>query len=907
MPDLPKRNFAIQLVGLGGTGTDIIASLMKNKGALASLLRTEGLRVSCMALDVADDAIPNLLRAYDGAREELKQRNIPAERLFLVANSVKFPNPGVMFDYVRGYPAYLQRENDVLPADYKPWLSATIQIPPLAGGVGRQRALAKAIYGLNYHVLQLVRDAISSFKEHVVSSTLQPIVFVIYGVGGGSGGGMVPDFARHLRKELGSGVPMIGLAVLPCSGDDPPAKGASAFSALVESGISLDRGVNSALVSKLGTPYETPFNAFFVVPLAPAYGQGKGRPFAHRTIDQAIVDILVNCLNFDLADLLAHVGCNVDLEGQWLHTLSTISVAYPVQEYIDLTKSYLGTLDKMSILRKEKREMFGGTSIADTGGIKGLLRATRGELADIYRKWLISRGKYNPAKFEETVLDLLRDDRSTDTDFAMHLKGAHESIMDQFEELYRTVRAVGLGAPEGTLEARIRKLIFEVYDLATDLPQRPQEFEAKVPDIVTGLREDLVTAHQLAPRQVQLVRDVIDLASLVQDYVSALHLYLETRKLADKLYRQIEATEISATREEDLATIRKIANPELVVLSSLVSSLISPLGTELRNMDEHLTNCRRMKRVLAEDERVLDGLTQGVEEQKLMLDAEKRRLERDMQRVRPIFTSPAKKRYLESKMGEIKQRLALLEEESDSHRVRLIKVREKTREYNDIEKKYQVGSAYRSLVPEIINAGMEYRDRLSQLSADRGFYERTGELTEAEQLKIMQRILEGDERALSRENVLNEILDHDHLTRYLASVLNLFRLPDTLGLSAEYRTDFLWLTIVTPPGIWNKELEKDVTTALSGYVKEDVSRSLYVRQIDSEDPWKVRFLLVAAKARPSWLNFYPDMKQHYDTRPPTEKQLSHSFLLEYGYLPSDDDPVRVANELGLLKVRNTHQ
>ena len=907
MPELLKRNFAIQLVGLGGTGADVITSLMKNKAALTNLLRTDGLRMSCMALDVADDAIPNLLRSYDEAREELKQKNITADRLFLVANSVKFPNPGVMFDFVKGYLTYLQKECDTLPEEYKPWLSATIQIPPLAGGVGRQRALAKAIYGLNYHVLQLIRDSISAFKEHVVSSTLQPIVFVIYGIGGGSGGGMVLDFARHLRKELGSGIPIIGLAVLPCSGDDPPAKGASAFSALMETGIALDRSMNRALVSKLGTAYETPFNAFFVVPLSPAYGQGKGRPFAHQTIDRAIGDILVNCLNFDLADLLAHVGCNVDLEGKWLHTLSTISVAYPVQEYIDVTKFYLDTLEKTTVVRKEKREMLAGTSVSNTGGINGLLRANRSQLSDIYRKWLVSRGKYNQAKFDEAMRDLLHDDRSLEADFALHLKGAHESIMAQFDDLYRTVRAVGLGAPDGTLEARIRKFILEAYDLAAKLPDRPQDFEAKVPDILAGLREDLVTAHQLAPRQAQLVRDVVDLASLVQDYVNALRLYLETRRLADKLQRQIEASETTATREEDLLAIKKIANPELVVLSSLVSSLIAPLGTELRNMDDHLTNCRRMKRVLGEDERLLERQVQDLEEQKITLNAEKKRLDRDMQRVRPLFTPPGKKRYLETKIGEIKQKLILLDEDSDGLRARVLKVRDKIREYDSLEKKYQVGSSYRTLVPVIIKAVAEYREQLSVLSADRGFYERTGELTELEQLKIMQRILAGDERALTRENVLNEILDRDHLTRYLASVLNLFRLPDTLGLNSEYRTDFLWLTIVAPPGIWNKELEKDVTTALSGYVKEDVSRSLYVRQIDSDDPWKVRFLLVAAKARPRWLNFYSDMKDHYDTRAPTERQLSHSFLLEYGFHATDDDPSQEVKELGLLRVRNIRQ
>jgi len=296
-----------------------------------------------------------------------------------------------------------------------------------------------------------------------------------------------------------------------------------------------------------------------------------------------------------------------------------------------------------------------------------------------------------------------------------------------------------------------------------------------------------------------------------------------------------------------------------------------------------------MKRVMAEEERNAEVEGQSLEEQRLTLEAERKRLEKDLQRIRPIISPPAKKKFIESNMGQVKQRLALLNELTDTQKGGLLKLHQKMREYTDIEKKYEVNSDYRRLIPDIIKETQSYRDRLSELTADRGFYQRTGELTEAEQLKIMQRILAGDERGLNRENILNQILDRDHLNKYLASVLNLFRLPDTMGLSSEYRTDFMWLTIVSPPGIWNKELERDVTAALSGYVKEDVSRTLYIRQIESDDPWKVRFLLVAAKARPYWLSFYPDMKHHYDSRTAAEKRMSHSFLLEYGVEAGTDD------------------
>ncbi|MBI2957802.1 MAG: hypothetical protein HYY32_03060, partial [Chloroflexi bacterium] len=236
-----KRNFAPQLVGLGGTGADIISALLRNKDLMIPLLRSNGIRISCLGLDVATAQIEDLSTAYGELKQEMKVQNIPADKLFLVAKSVKFPTPEVMFDFVRDYPAFLGKEGSVTPSNYKPWLSGAIEIPPLAGGVGRKRALAKAIYGLNYHVLRLVSDAITSFKEHVVSSTMQPVIFVIYGLGGGSGSGMALDFTRHLRREVGSGVPIIGLAILPCPGDDPPAKGASAFAAMLEHSLVLDR------------------------------------------------------------------------------------------------------------------------------------------------------------------------------------------------------------------------------------------------------------------------------------------------------------------------------------------------------------------------------------------------------------------------------------------------------------------------------------------------------------------------------------------------------------------------------------------------------------------------------------------------------------------------------------------
>ncbi len=899
MPETVKRNFAPQFVGIGGTGCDVIASIMENRDLIMPLLHIEGIRISCLALDVANAQIDRLTKSYNDLLLDLKDRNIPKERIVLNAKSVKFPTPESMFDFIGQYPEHLKKEGIPTPPDFKPWLSSAVEIPPLAGGVGRKRALAKGIYGLNYYLLRLASDVIDSFREHVISSTLQPIIFVVYGMGGGSGSGMAPDFARHLRKHVGSGTPIIGLTVSPCPGDDPPAKGASAYSSLLEHSVLINRTSNDLIKEKFGTSYEDPYNAFFVMPLGPAFGQGKGLLYAHQILDDAIGDILIKCLNFDPADLLSSIGTNIDSEGKWVHTVSTIKISYPVQDHIESVKVYLDRLDKMRALMTEKKEIFGGAGVTETQGVCRLLNGCRDELVKVYRRWLTRRGKYDVEKFEESIANLIYEDRAVDTDFVVYLKGIHEPVKRLMNELYYSVRAIGLDAVEGTIEARIHKILTQFHELIQDLPSRHLELESMVKEDMSGLPDDLATA-QLTPRQNQIVRDVIELSDLLHYYLISLRAYLEARKLAEKLHRLLEASDESEDQQKDMAIIRRVTNMELVVLYSLLSSMFSPLSTELKNMDEYLSNCRRIKRVLIEEEKSTNEYSDQIDEQRISARNEANRIEEQLARLKPIITPPGRKKLLQSNLKDIQQRIRRIDEDTDDYRLESGAIREKIKEYTNIEKKFEVNSDYRKLVPEIVGMTDRYYDMLNTLSRDRGFYDRTAELTETEQLQIMQRILKGEEAALSRESILHEIIDREHLNKYLVSVMGLFKSPDTLGLTRNYRTEFLWFTVVAPPGIWNKDLEQELTSALSGYVEKDVARSVYIRQVTSDDPWTIRFLLVAANARPQHLYSYLDMKHLYEASSLGERNLAHSFLLEQGIIVEDDDPTQLALSLKLF-------
>ncbi len=261
-------------------------------------------RLSLLAIDIADPEIRSLQETYEQIGRSMIKAGIPQERMRLIAQSVKFPTAEAMFDFInQKYGEYLVGEGSKLET-FVPWLQTTMAIPPMAGGAGRRRALAKAIYALNYYQLGIIRNCINAFKEQALSSIVTPTVVMVYGLGGGTGSGVFFDFARHLRKVLGSGVPIIAFVITPCGGDDPPAKGCSAFVAMNELSLLLNKDYNEYVTKTYGEIYRNPLNALIYLPLLPAFSKVGNIVSARQEMDQMVVDLLYVLMDFDLADLL---------------------------------------------------------------------------------------------------------------------------------------------------------------------------------------------------------------------------------------------------------------------------------------------------------------------------------------------------------------------------------------------------------------------------------------------------------------------------------------------------------------------------------------------------------------------------------------------------------------------------
>ena len=383
----------VQVIGLGSAGTNIVESFLSNPKT-KELMGNDLTRLSLLAIDIADPEIRSLNEKFGEIEKSMVKAGIPSERIRLIAQSVKFPTAEAMFDFInQKFGEYLTGEGAKL--NFHPWLESTMAIPPMAGGAGRRRALAKAIYALNYYQLGIIRNAINSFKEQALSSIITPTIVLVYGLGGGTGSGIFFDFARHLRKVLGSGVPLIAFVITPCGGDDPPAKGCSAFTAMNELSLFLNKDYNEFVVDEFGEIYRNPLNALIYLPLLPAFSKVGNIVSARREMDDMVVDMLYVLMDFDLADLLGGIGSEVGLTNNSAHTLGMVKVVYPVEDYISAYKLNFEGLQLLQDLRKEKLDIL--------DAINEIVQVDADVTRELFKNYLIKSGTYNEDQFEEKL------------------------------------------------------------------------------------------------------------------------------------------------------------------------------------------------------------------------------------------------------------------------------------------------------------------------------------------------------------------------------------------------------------------------------------------------------------------------------------------------------------------------
>ena len=860
------------MIGLGSAGTNIVESFLKSQKTM-ELLENDLTRLSLLAIDIADPEIRSLLETDEKMQKALLRAGVPKERLRVVAQSVKFPTAEAMFDFInQKYNEYLVGEGAKLE-HFIPWLQSTMAIPPMAGGAGRRRALAKAIYALNYYQLGIIRNCINVFKEQALSSIVTPTVVLVYGLGGGTGSGIFFDFTRHLRKVLGSGVPIIAFVITPCGGDDPPAKGCSSFTAINELSLLLNKDYNEYVIGEYGDLYRNPLNALIYLPLLPAFSKVGNIVTARKEMDDMVVDMLYVLMDFDLADLMGGIGTEVGLTTNSAHTIGMMKVIYPVEDYIAAFKVHFESLQLLQDHRKEKLQLL--------DAMYCLVKNNYDVAKEYYKNYLIKTGTYNDEQFEEKVKALVTSNPRMEDDLALHIKGIEIQVRNWMRELTRflsTIKFMGKPGPieEAIIDLTLKKpgsrKIDSLEALLGNLTKTHLEFSERKAAINERLKQLIPSSQVFTVRQKRLLDDFVNIGEVAEKSLNTLKFYDEARYLTDALIRYYEVMPDCACEQNDLKDIQS----ELATIYLLVQLMLRAPSDEAKMIEEHLAYVngiilkRQDKRGTADNEVV------RIQESKKRKEFDKSKMEAQL---RKTFSS---KRYAREQLRQLDRDLKRIETEEALALESLSKADNSIQLYENLAKKVELISDYRKRLSKIVEMDNEYAERLAKITEPKKYFEKNAELTELEQRKILFKILTEQEEMLTKDVIYRDIMDMDHFKDYMKSVIRAFKTPSVMGFKPSYKTDYIWVTVQGPPQMWTEDMSQEVYTALAGYVTSEVSRTVTVRITESRDPWITRVLVVGGRAKPSDMEAFDEMQLLYNKSSDFERHLSRSYLLEHG-------------------------
>ncbi len=830
-------------------------------------------RLSLLAIDIADPEIRSLQETNEQIQRSMIKAGIPQERMRLIAQSVKFPTAEAMFDFInQKYSEYLISEGSKLN-NFVPWLQTTMAIPPMAGGAGRRRALAKAIYALNYYQLGIIKNCINSFKEQALSSIITPTVILVYGLGGGTGSGVFFDFARHLRKVLGSGVPIIAFVITPCGGDDPPAKGCSSFVAMSELSLLLNKDYNEYICKTYGDYYRNPLNALIYLPLLPAFSKVGNIVSARQEMDKMVVDLLYVLMDFDLADLLGGIGTEVGLTNNSSHTLGMIKVTYPVEEYISAFKLNFEGMQMLQESRKEKLDIL--------DEVNNVIKVDSDITRELFKNYLIKTGTFNEEQFEEKLKTTINSNPRLEDDRVLHVKGTEIQVKNWLADIMKFLSTIKLMGKVGPIEEAIINLTLRkdgtrkmdnLEALLTNLTKTHLEFSEKKGAILERLNQLIPSSQVFTLRQKKVLEDLVNISELAEKSLTILKFYDETRYLTDALMKYYEVLPECKAELEDLKDIQT----ELGTIYLLIQLMLRTPADEARMIDEHLTYINEILTHRMQKRGNFDNEVMRVQEVKKRKEFDKNKMEMQLRK----FLST--KRYAREQLLNIDRELKRIEEEEAYAVESLDKVDSTIKLYEKLAKRFELTSEYRKRLNKIVDLHKEYNEKIADIVSPKPYFEKTADLTEREQLKIIFKILTEQEDTLTRDVIFRQILDMDHFKDYMKSIVRAFKTPSIMGFKPVYKTDYIWVTISTPPNMWSEDLSQEVYTALAGYVTSEVSRTITVRVLESRDAWTTRVMVVAGRGKPEDMEAFDEMQLLYSKSSEFERYLSRSYLLEHG-------------------------
>jgi hypothetical protein len=857
-----KLHSQFHIVGLGGTGANVITTFITHPRFKEMLFNMEDFRPAFLAIDIADGDVMELRSEYIKLQEEMKLNGIPLDRISLRALSIKFSTPDVLFDFMSMYPNYLLKEG-INAKNYKSWITFRTRIPSLAGGAGRQRALAKAVYALNYYHLAQLNNYMNEYRDKVLSSIISPMVYMVFGLGGGTGSGILFDLSRHLREKLGSGIPIIMLSILPASLDDSLAKGISPYLALQELRYLFNLKLNKDVCEMYDQKYKNPFSLALFIPLQVAVTHTKEGTLieAKKQIDNAIVEIIRMLSNFDISDLVASIGSSVDLGDSFLNLIGLLKIRFPVDEYVELSNILLREIDLLNTLIGHK------VKIVE----KALLTTNKiyQELKDHLKRYIFENRL--DMDVERYVSEVSKRGGRLEAELSENIKALEIALSEMTETLLMPLKSSTF--KEGTIAASYLNKFREVVDYCIKpAANYSKDYANMVRQYAENLSLGLETVKDFTSRQKIYLTRLISIMSLTRFTVEFLENYLNARYIAEelKIIYSRSNEELSRTADQYINLV--------TALYKIVFTLIEKPSKEFRTLDQALTSLIMAERVMDSRRRNtwvnIDSLERALAERKTRLE----QLENELSRVRFDFTG--RRKILRDEIMDLKEEISKLNSELEYYNSIKEHVDELSSAIKEIVDKLELNSDYRKALNELSMLEMEYARKMSEATRSEKYYERVIELTEEERLKILDVILREEEEKLKSSTEILNIINLNRFKDIVKSYIKTFAVPGVLGLKDTYRSDTIWAIVATPI-IWDKDLEDALRNTLAIYSSVEAGIGVNIRATENIDPWTIEFMIICAKAKPEHLEIYDAIKVNAEQV--VDKNMFFSFLLEHGF------------------------
>jgi hypothetical protein len=308
---------ATHLVGIGKAGAAVIAEALRN-------LQPGGPRLNALVVDIGENDLAEVRALAD---------DLPADRAAVTVVSLDVPDRDDLLAALETYPEYLSLEYPRHRSNphYQPWLDASAPLPKAGGHFSR--AVAKAIYGQAYYgAPRVLHEALVAFAAAVDAVPSHAMVAVIFGMGGGTGSGIVVDLVRHLSNRcFGRRVLMAGIGIAPCDGDASDHRGPGLYPLLNELDTMGDEDKNAGVVQSCGELFRNPFTAgFIIVPQQQAWLATHGLAETHRRGNREIASLLtasggthlwelLRLLNWVAAPSTQHSAARTPWGARWIH------------------------------------------------------------------------------------------------------------------------------------------------------------------------------------------------------------------------------------------------------------------------------------------------------------------------------------------------------------------------------------------------------------------------------------------------------------------------------------------------------------------------------------------------------------------------------------------------------------